>query len=51
MIQFDSRTIASWQERHISDISITITDTGCAGHKIRIDELRDPTMDHMIIQD
>ena len=38
MIQFDPHTLASWKERHISHISIIVTDTGCAGHKIRIEE-------------
>lgn len=37
-ITFDTHTLADWESRDIRDISVIITDTGCAGHKIAIRE-------------
>jgi Fe-S cluster assembly iron-binding protein IscA len=51
MIRFDPRTLTSWHDRGIDAISITITDTGCAGHKVRVEEGSDESMDHIVHQD
>lgn len=51
MIKFDPKTIASWKERNITAISCIVTNTGCAGHKIRIQEGRDALIDFSVGQD
>ncbi len=51
MIRFDPKTLTSWKERNIENISISITDTGCAWHKIKVEEKSNPLMNHTIKQD
>lgn len=51
MIRFDPKTFASWKEKHVYSIAISITNTGCAWHKIQIEEELNPHMDHIIKQD
>ena len=51
MIQFDPKTLTSWKERNITIISCIVTDTGCAGHKIVVQEGHDTHMDSSLEQD
>ena len=50
MIRFDKNTENSWKERSIKNISIRITNTGCAGHKIQVEEWINPDIQNSIIQ-
>lgn len=51
MIRFDPKTLTSWKERNIHDITIIITNTGCAWHKIKIEEWNTKPMDYTLKQD